>query len=64
MVKDATNRFPDNPLWGDGWGWAFFNPDNTTKTVSTDFKKDCLACHEPVRSSDLVFTYAYPLLRQ
>ena len=22
MVKDKTNRFPDNPIWGDGWPFA------------------------------------------
>ena len=24
MIKDAKGRFPDNDLWGDGWGWALF----------------------------------------
>ena len=63
MIKDAagTNQ---GPLWGDGWGWAFFKPDNTQATVSTDYQADCLSCHEPVRDSDLVFSYAYPVLKR
>jgi Cytochrome P460 len=24
MVKDGTGTHPDNPLWGDGWGWSWF----------------------------------------
>ena len=37
MVKDSTNkRFPGNKLWGDGWGWAFFDGKNRAKTKTTD----------------------------
>ncbi len=64
MVKDTKGRFPGNPLWGDGWGWAFFKPGETTKTATKDYKGECLACHEPVRSTDLVYDYAYPILKK
>lgn len=64
MVKDTKGRFPDNALWGDGWGWSFFAADSRTKTASTDYKADCLACHEPVRANDLVYDYAYPVLKK
>ncbi len=64
MIKDSKERFKDNDHWGDGWGWAFFKPGNTTKTVSTDYKADCLGCHEPVRDSDLIYSYAYPVLQR
>src|SRR5262245_60792662 len=47
MVKDEKNRYPGNPLWGDGWGWALFKADAPDKQVSTDYKKDCLNCHIP-----------------
>ncbi len=30
MVKDVKGRFSDNPLWGVGWGWALYKPDNKT----------------------------------
>ncbi len=63
MVKDTKGRFPGNPLWGDGWGWAFFEPGQITNTVTKDYKAECLACHEPVRSTDLIYDYAYPVLK-
>jgi Cytochrome P460 len=25
MVKDNVDRFPGNKLWGDGWGWSWFD---------------------------------------
>ena len=63
MVKDAEGRY-EGPLWGDGWGWAFFNPDDPKTTVTTDYEAECLACHEPVRDRDLVYSYAYPVLQR
>ncbi|MCG8692208.1 MAG: cytochrome P460 family protein [Minwuiales bacterium] len=64
MVKDTKGRFPGNALWGEGWGWSFFNADNTKQTVTKDFQAECLACHEPARGSDLVYSYAYPVLQK
>lgn len=62
MVKDETGRFPGNPLWGDGWGWSFFTADDNSRSVTTDYRNDCLGCHEPARASDLIYSYAYPVL--
>jgi len=62
MVKDTNGRFADNPLWGDGWGWALFKPDNPTVNVATDYKTDCLGCHIPAKENDWVYTEAYPIL--
>ncbi|WP_262693511.1 cytochrome P460 family protein [Kordiimonas aquimaris] len=64
MVKDDKNRFPDNPLWGEGWGWSFFEGKTPNKTISTDYKSDCLACHEPARETDFIYTNAYPVLKK
>src|ERR1700732_3766436 len=25
MAKDNNGRHPGNPLWGDGWGWSWFD---------------------------------------
>ena len=25
MMRDDNNRHPSNKLWGDGWGWSWFN---------------------------------------
>jgi cytochrome c len=62
MVRDKTNRFPDNPLWGDGWGWALFNGDDRNKQVATNYKSDCLGCHIPAKKNEWIYVYAYPLL--
>ncbi|WP_143018586.1 cytochrome P460 family protein, partial [Cupriavidus sp. YR651] len=62
MVKDDVGRFPKNELWGDGWGWAWFDSTDPTKTTSTDYKKDCQSCHVPARASDWIYTHGYPPL--
>ena len=62
MVKDEKGRYSDNPLWGDGWGWALFKSDSPDKQVATDYKKDCLSCHIPARSTDWVYVQGYPVL--
>lgn len=62
MIKDSKGRFNDNPLWGDGWGWALFKPDNKMLNVAKDYKNDCLTCHIPARAKDLIYTEAYPTL--
>jgi len=62
VVKDREGRFPDNPLWGDGWGWALFRADAPERQVATDYRQDCLGCHEPARETDLVYVQGYPLL--
>ena len=65
MVKDQANKYAGaSPLWGDGWGWAFYEGTETRKTVSTDYKEDCLACHEPVRNQDLLHIEGYPILKK
>ncbi len=62
MVKDNKNRFSDNPIWGEGWGWALFKPADTNENLASDYKSDCLGCHVPARDNDWVYTEAYPAL--
>jgi hypothetical protein len=62
MIRDEKGRYPGNPLWGDGWGWALFKSDAPDKQVATDYKKDCLGCHIPARSTDWVYVQGYPVL--
>jgi hypothetical protein len=64
MVKDSKNSHPGNALWGDGWGWSWFDADKPTRTTSTDFKKDCLSCHIPAQATDWVYTQGYPALKK
>ena len=62
MIKDAKGRYPDNPLWGDGWGWALFKSDAPDTQVATAYKKDCLGCHIPAKATDWVYKQGYPVL--
>jgi Cytochrome P460 len=62
MVKDNVGRFPGNKLWGDGWGWSWFDATNPQKTTSTDYTTDCQSCHVPARQSDWIYTHGYPVL--
>lgn len=61
MVKDRKNRFPDNLLWGKGWGWALFNGDDRKTQVATNYADDCLSCHVPVKDHDWNYVYTYPV---
>jgi hypothetical protein len=62
MVRDSKNTRPGNALWGDGWGWSWFDADKPLKTTSTNYKTDCLGCHVPARASDWIYTSGYPPL--
>ena len=63
MVKDTEGRYPDNALWGDGWGWGFFGADNPQTLVTTDYKEECIACHVPAEDTDWIYTRGYPVLQ-
>jgi hypothetical protein len=62
MIKDEKGRYPGNPLWGDGWGWALYKSDAPDKQIATDYKKDCLGCHVPAKATDWVYVQGYPVL--
>jgi hypothetical protein len=64
MVKDGVGRHAGNKLWGDGWGWSWFDAANPSKTTSTDYKANCLACHVPAQASDWVYVDGYPPLKR
>jgi hypothetical protein len=36
MMRDNNGRHPGNALWGDGWGWSWFDAANPSKTTSSD----------------------------
>jgi hypothetical protein len=64
MVRDTKNTHPGNPLWGDGWGWSWFDADKPLRTTSTDYKSDCQGCHVPAQSTDWIYINGYPALRR
>jgi hypothetical protein len=64
LMKDSKNSHPGNKLWGNGWGWSWFDAANPSKTTSTDYKVNCLPCREPARASDWIYVQEYPALKQ
>ncbi len=73
LVRDTKGRFKRSPLWGDGWGWSFFNADDRVNTTSTDYKVDCVPCHTPAKElaprsakqeDKWIYTLGYPVLRK
>lgn len=52
---DSKGRYAGNALWGDGWGWSWFDVGDPLKTTSTDYKTDCLSCHLPAEASDRIY---------
>jgi len=63
-VKDSAGRHPGNALWGDGWGWSWFDAANPTKTTSTDYKLNCKSCHVPAHATDWIYVDGYPALKR
>jgi hypothetical protein len=63
MMKDRKNSHPDNKLWGDGWGWSWFDAAMPSKTTSTNYKVDCQSCHVPAQASDWIYVQGYPALK-
>ena len=64
MVKDSKNSHPPNRLWGEGWGWSWFDAANPVKTTSKDFRTDCLGCHIPAKATDWIYVSGYPGLKK
>jgi cytochrome P460 len=64
MIADSRNDHPGNKLWGDGWGWSWFDYGNTTKTTTTDYHNDCMGCHVPATSTDFIYVDGYPSLKR
>jgi hypothetical protein len=62
MVKDSKDSHPGNSLWGDGWGWSWFDATDRTHTTSANYKVNCLSCHVPARATELVYVEGYPPL--
>jgi Cytochrome P460 len=64
MVKDSNGRHAGNKLWGEGWGWSWFDAANPVKTTSKDFRTDCLSCHIPAKATDWIYVSGYPVLKR
>lgn len=63
MVKDSGNTRAGNPLWGDGWGWSWFDASDPVRATTVDYKAECQGCHVPAQATDWVYTDGYPALK-
>jgi len=64
MVKDSNGSYAGNKLWGDGWGWSWFDVGNPSRTTSTDYRLNCRSCHVPAQASDWIYVDGYPALKR
>ncbi|QWT21333.1 cytochrome P460 family protein [Bacillus sp. NP157] len=64
MIKDSKNSHPQNMLWGDGWGWSWFDAGVPMKTTSTNYQTDCKGCHVPAQGTDWIYVQGYPVLKK
>lgn len=64
MAKDNNGRHPGNELWGDGWGWSWFDAAEPSKTTSTAYRLNCKSCHVPAQATDWIYVAGYPALRR
>ncbi len=62
MVKDTKGRFAGNPVWGDGWGWALIKTGSSSRSVTADYRTECLPCHMPAKNTDWIYVEGYPTL--
>jgi len=64
MVRDSAGRHPGNALWGDGWGWSWFDAADPSKSKSANYMFECKSCHVPAQASDWVYVDGYPALKR
>src|SRR5262249_38573020 len=64
MVRDSAGRYPGNALWGDGWGWSWFDAADPLRSKSTNYMFECKSCHVPAQASDWVYVDGYPALKR
>ncbi len=73
LVRDTKGRFSSSPLWGDGWGWSFFEGKDPVNTTSKNYQVDCIPCHVPAKAlaprnakkdDTWIYTFGYPVLQK
>lgn len=63
MVKDGQGAVMNDPLWGEGWGWAWFEAGAPGRIATASYQEACLACHTPAKANDWLHIGGYPALR-
>ena len=71
--RDTKGRHKESSLWGDGWAWSLFNAEDPKRTVSKNYKTDCLPCHTPAKelaranapdADKWIYAFGYPVLQK
>ena len=63
MGTDKTNRLLDNPIWGDGGGWAWFELNHPSNNTTTNYRLGCVGCQISAEPTDGVYLQGYPALK-
>jgi hypothetical protein len=53
MMRDDNNRHPNNKLWGDGWGWSWFNSDIYSHLIAAWFRRSPVIQLKTLLPSDM-----------
>lgn len=76
MVRDSKGRHAQNDVWGEGWGWSWFDvadPQTPSRALPTkdgipqrtfNFRESCMACHAPAKATEWIYTLGYPPLKR
>ncbi|WP_375786994.1 cytochrome P460 family protein [Bradyrhizobium sp. Pha-3] len=77
MMKDSAGRYSANtPIWGDGWGWSWFDAGNPSTpslnlplpgggvAATNDYRENCKSCHQPAQATDWIYVDGYPALKR
>jgi len=76
MVRDRSGHHGTNEVWGDGWGWSWFDADNTSVASRNlpmkdgvirptfDYKANCKGCHAPAVATEWIYVEGYPPLKR
>jgi len=76
MVRDRTGSHATNQVWGDGWGWSWFDAADSSVASrnlpmkdgvirpTLDYKNNCKGCHAPAQATEWIYTEGYPPLKR
>jgi hypothetical protein len=76
MVRDRTGRHAESEVWGDGWGWAWFDAADPAKPSrflpvkdnvpqpTFNYRENCQGCHAPAEATEWIYTEGYPPFRR
>lgn len=59
MIRDRQGRFPGNPHWTQGWGWAWIDARRPDRMTDQTFANSCQACHQAVSATRWVHVAEY-----